>query len=317
MADSYTYNFVHVIARGSDETESATYHFTESLEHTAIQSYTVDLFVYALRSVNFRWCSNVKLIRILTISIGDKPIVYAFTGREIGAKIEYFEIGKYDTIHEDENFLNTGNKVIVYSNQDNSLAVLINVDVTDSSVTDAMFKHEVPLTSIPGWENVTAQDLINSAGIFDERMETKFIDAARDGNLSLVKQCLIAGVNVHAKDDEALRLAAKKGNTEILKVLLANDANIHAMDDYALRWAVWNGHVEVVLILLANGANIHARSDLALRWAVQKANVEIVKLLLIYSLTHTRYMSHIIYAALSKTRNAEIKQLLNNYNIAL
>jgi len=78
-----------------------------------------------------------------------------------------------------------------------------------------------------------------------EKLET----GARHGMAWLVKDAIVAGADVHAYDDLALRWASGNGHIEVVKVLLDAGADVHARDDYALRWASGNGHVEIVKLL--------------------------------------------------------------------
>jgi tRNA threonylcarbamoyladenosine modification (KEOPS) complex Pcc1 subunit len=100
------------------------------------------------------------------------------------------------------------------------------------------------------------------------------------GQLELVKVLLKAGANIHARDDDALRVASKNGYLEVVKVLLEAKANVHAQDNYALRLASLNGQLEVVKVLLEAGADVHAREDYALRYASKNGHLEVVKVLL-------------------------------------
>jgi hypothetical protein len=83
-------------------------------------------------------------------------------------------------------------------------------------------------------------------------------------DVSTWKFLIESGIDIHAKDDEALRLASFYGHLEVVKVLIEAKANVHAKDDEALRVASKNGYLEVVKVLLEAGANIHAKDDEAL-----------------------------------------------------
>ena len=79
--------------------------------------------------------------------------------------------------------------------------------------------------------------------------EDKLISASREGVLSLVKQLVSKGADIHVDNDWALRCASHNGQLEVVKYLVEAGANIHAYNDYALRWASENGHLEVVAYL--------------------------------------------------------------------
>jgi len=104
--------------------------------------------------------------------------------------------------------------------------------------------------------------------------------ASSNGYLEVVKVLLEAGANVHAKDDQALRKASKNGYLEVVKVFIEAGANVHAQDDYALRLASFYGHLELVKVLLEAGANVHAKDDYALRLAFLRGHLEVVKFLI-------------------------------------
>ena len=110
--------------------------------------------------------------------------------------------------------------------------------------------------------------------------ECRLIEAARKGNLSLVTELHLNGININVNNDYVLRLAAKNGHLEVVKYLLQNGANVNADNDCALGWAAYNGHLEVVKYLLQNGANINANDDYALRWAAYRGDLDTVKYLL-------------------------------------
>jgi ankyrin repeat protein len=60
------------------------------------------------------------------------------------------------------------------------------------------------------------------------------------------------GADVHARDDEPLRIACERGNLELAKYLVKNGANVRAQNDYALRWA---RSKEMIDFLIENGAD--------------------------------------------------------------
>jgi hypothetical protein len=73
-----------------------------------------------------------------------------------------------------------------------------------------------------------------------------------------VELLLERGADVHAEDDEALRLAAKMGMKQVVELLLQHGADVHAEDDEALRLAARKGIYQVVELLLQHGADVHA-----------------------------------------------------------
>ncbi len=103
--------------------------------------------------------------------------------------------------------------------------------------------------------------------------------ASRYGYEKVVELLLKAGADVHADNDYALRWASENGHEKVVKLLLKAGADVHADDDYALRLASIYGHKKVVELLLKAGADVHARDDYALRWASEYGHEKVVKLL--------------------------------------
>jgi hypothetical protein len=90
----------------------------------------------------------------------------------------------------------------------------------------------------------------------------KFVEAVQNGDFQAAADAYIAGANIHWKDEWALRWAAATGNMEMI-ILLAgddgallteDDADIHALNDQAIRLARQYGHTEVVEYLKSKGA---------------------------------------------------------------
>jgi ankyrin repeat protein len=74
-------------------------------------------------------------------------------------------------------------------------------------------------------------------------------EAAKNGDDDIISQLIKEGVNIHADEDYALRIASYFGHANVVRVLLAAGADIHAINNYALQWASQKGHVDVVLAL--------------------------------------------------------------------
>jgi hypothetical protein len=74
------------------------------------------------------------------------------------------------------------------------------------------------------------------------------------GDTITLFELLHNGVNLHAQNDLALRLAAKHGHTDTARLLLSQGADVHAASDLALKWAARAGHVETVYLLVEHGA---------------------------------------------------------------
>ena len=116
----------------------------------------------------------------------------------------------------------------------------------------------------------------------------QFIYACRKGQIDQVKYLVKQGADIHANNNEALRLASKYGKYDVVKYLVENGA---ANNDKALRLASKYGHIHIVKYLVEQGAvDIHAR-DKALRLAGEYGHIHIVKYLL-SSLLISNFLLH-------------------------
>jgi ankyrin repeat protein len=104
-------------------------------------------------------------------------------------------------------------------------------------------------------------------GVPADGVTTELYEAARNGDVELVKKLLAEGGDVDAVDHKrrtALHIAAYKGYCEVVKELLAYGADVRVVDGYgltALHVAARQGHVkaaEIVKELLVAGADVHA-----------------------------------------------------------
>lgn len=78
------------------------------------------------------------------------------------------------------------------------------------------------------------------------------VDAGRhwSGRALALLHC---GTDVHARDDQALRVACMDGNAQVARELVLRGADVHALSDEALRYASIEGNEEVVRLLLGAG----------------------------------------------------------------
>ena len=73
-----------------------------------------------------------------------------------------------------------------------------------------------------------------------------FFSAAYNGDIFILKKCLDDGIDIHACNDLALRLASKSKHQIAIDFLLARGANIQAIYDAELRQAALEGDIETV-----------------------------------------------------------------------
>ncbi|MCL2192788.1 MAG: ankyrin repeat domain-containing protein [Treponema sp.] len=98
--------------------------------------------------------------------------------------------------------------------------------------------------------------------VFSQAINDRFITAATQGNLALVRQLLNQGANIEARDgierQTALVFAAGRGHLDVVRFLIENRADINAQDARgwtALSEAGYFGRVEVVAFLLSQNAS--------------------------------------------------------------
>ena len=85
-----------------------------------------------------------------------------------------------------------------------------------------------------------------------ERLERTFQEAAGNGDLQTVRNCISQGVSVNANGGSALINAARSGNLEIVKYLVDHGADVNARDKYVhtpLGYAASSGHLDIVKYL--------------------------------------------------------------------
>ena len=119
-----------------------------------------------------------------------------------------------------------------------------------------------PLKSEIGWENLHQTTIQEGP----QNKESALIKSIQQGDVTVVRQLLDAGVNPNSTDDEStpLLLAIAKNNLEIVRLLLDRGVDPKAKDHHkqtALSFAALFGRTEIVKLLLARGADINAEDD--------------------------------------------------------
>jgi ankyrin repeat protein len=120
--------------------------------------------------------------------------------------------------------------------------------------------------------------------------EDSFVDAARNGDVIVLKYFLQAGMKpsvTDSKGETALIAGAKGGRTEVVELLLTHGADVNAKDKQfgasPLIWASISGNADTVKLLLDKGADIKATEEKngmnALLAASVRGNMGTVKLL--------------------------------------
>jgi len=112
-----------------------------------------------------------------------------------------------------------------------------------------------------------------------ENNEIALINASYKGYLPDVQILLKKGVDIHAYNDDAIRLAAENGHLKIVQYLVEKGADMDANDSVTIISASRGGHLPVVQYLVEKGANLHANSDEAFRVAAENGHLSVVRFL--------------------------------------
>ncbi|GMH37803.1 hypothetical protein BSKO_05676 [Bryopsis sp. KO-2023] len=113
--------------------------------------------------------------------------------------------------------------------------------------------------------------------------------AAEGGDVNLVKEQVLRGADIEAKDDYGwtpLILAAWKGRVDVLQYLIDEGAEVDAKNDdgsTALIEASYWGHASAVEVLLAEGAKVNGKGQLgatALLWAALNGKAMVADVLI-------------------------------------
>jgi hypothetical protein len=127
--------------------------------------------------------------------------------------------------------------------------------------------------------------------------ETPLMQAAEKGDALRIKELLVGGANVNARDQRgytALMYASMSyhDSAAVVKILVLGGADVNARDksgNTALSWAVWSGiRLEAARELIASGADVNARDgfgnpilfDAVGSGGDEKVSAEAVKLLI-------------------------------------
>jgi ankyrin repeat protein len=112
-------------------------------------------------------------------------------------------------------------------------------------------------------------------------------DAAKAGNIEVVKLHLAAGTDVNTKDKSGLDVgmtllhyAAGEGHKEITDLLLTNGANLNAKNDWGETPLHRADNKEIAELLITKGADVNAKNNRGGTLLHSAANKEIAELLI-------------------------------------
>jgi len=139
----------------------------------------------------------------------------------------------------------------------------------------------------------------------------KLAKACHKGDLEKVKKLVEQGVNIHADNEFALRIASECGYLELVKYLVEQGADVHHDQEKALYWATRNGRVKVVKYLVEQGANIDGTINI-FRTACFYNKVEVVKYLVEHGVVDTHAdIGHLLKTATEFKRWDAVSYLKN------
>lgn len=139
-------------------------------------------------------------------------------------------------------------------------------------------------------EKTTVQSELN---ISEAELTEKLIDAARKGNLDLLKKLIAAGANVNHIGKQrvtALFMAAQENHTDVIQELIKANADVNYSLNFGptrrltpLFFAIHHNNLKIVKEFIKAGANINYKLDdefTCLYIAIKKNKSDIVKELL-------------------------------------
>lgn len=114
----------------------------------------------------------------------------------------------------------------------------------------------------------------------NDELTERFILACGEGNIHIIREAILAGVDINAIDSEgntSLSFAAYWGQTDVVHLLIEAGAELELKDEQngwtPLIAAIHLGHAEIVKVLIQAGANIHVlyKEQTTLMYAINRA----------------------------------------------
>ncbi|OWZ20657.1 Serine/threonine protein kinase [Phytophthora megakarya] len=123
------------------------------------------------------------------------------------------------------------------------------------------------------------RDLVKAGADVNEsflRESTALLCATASSNINIVKFLVNCGADINASNSfgyTPIMCAAERGNVDIVAFLLKARAEVNAIDDEIrtpLQYAIGSGYLDVAQILLENGASAHRKLSTAIKVLVEK-----------------------------------------------
>ena len=123
--------------------------------------------------------------------------------------------------------------------------------------------------------------------------------AVTEGDLNFFKNLYNTNINIHMKEEFALRLSAEFGRLDLVQFLIEHGSYVHAENDAALILSAKNGHFEIIKYLVEQAAaDIHVSGGCALTQSASNGHIDIVKYLLkLGANVHTKEESALIISS--------------------
>lgn len=117
--------------------------------------------------------------------------------------------------------------------------------------------------------------------IFNAKItQQELIDVVRDNFILGFKYLLRQGINVHADNDAALRIACEFNYEDIAKIILdITEEFTFESGFYPLAVAAFHGHINIVRLLLDANFDPNEQDSISLEVAAEQGQLEILKLL--------------------------------------
>lgn len=122
------------------------------------------------------------------------------------------------------------------------------------------------------------------------------LSACWNQDLKKIKSLIKKGTDIHAFNDEALRIAILNANLSVIRFLIENGVSVKANDNFALLYSIKNGNLDVIKLLFEFD-NYENEIRMASIESVKYDNLEVVKYII--AKRANNYRGLLKYAALN------------------
>lgn len=158
----------------------------------------------------------------------------------------------------------------IYNCDDFNYALFLSVSYKHYDVVELLLKLGIDSPKI------SESSYLRTYPILEAMADCTNID---DDDLKIIQLLLDNGVDIHAKNDKALRFYAEKDHLNVVELLLKNGANAESCNKLITKWFQQETHTEVIDLLIKYGAklkkNFRLQNNLKLNQLKPKSSVEI------------------------------------------